>query len=285
MKLGLPERMEQRGHGRPMRLPRSAACRRHISTASCAALRASASAPKRRMGPSRSPLKADAPTGRPRLRQKVQIVVAQYWQPLGQSRCFDHNGQTRFRAGLRPNVVDWRRDHAEAGALFDSYLAQETLAQAPAIVAALDLAGVESVADIGGGYGGLLAALLQANPDLARHPVRPPAPDRGGVAILEAQGVADRVQRIGGDLLDRDPSRSRSLCARRRAPAMGRCEGARNPRQLPQGDAARGKARHRRAAAAGTCCGRPRRHHARPAYDGDHRRPRSQPRRNRGDAI
>ena len=157
-----------------------------------------------------------------RLREKVQIVVAQYWQPWANLAAAVATGKPAFEQVFGQNVSDWRRDHAEAGALFDSYLAHEALGQAPAIVAALDLSGVKSVADLGGGYGGLLAALLQSNPDLRGILFDRPHRIAAALPFLQAQGVADRVERIGGDLLDCRPCRSRSLSAERRAPAMGR---------------------------------------------------------------
>jgi AraC-like DNA-binding protein len=140
-----------------------------------------------------------------RLREKVQIVVAQYWQPWANLAAAVATGKPAFEQVFGQSFSDWRRDHAEAGALFDSYLAHEALSQAPAIVAGLDLSGVKSVADLGGGYGGLLAALLQSNPDLRGILFDRPHRIAAAMPFLQAQGVADRVERIGGDLLDAVP--------------------------------------------------------------------------------
>ena len=140
-----------------------------------------------------------------RLRQKVQIVVAQYWRPWANLAASVTTARPTFEQVFGQNVADWRRDHAEAGALFDAYLAQEALAQAPGIVAALDLSRVGSVADLGGGHGGLLAGLLQANPDLRGILFDRPHRIEAALPFLEAQGVADRVERIGGDLLTAIP--------------------------------------------------------------------------------
>jgi hypothetical protein len=136
-----------------------------------------------------------------RLREKAQIVVSQYWWPWANLAATIKTGKPAFEQLFGTNVFDWRRDHAEHGGLFDSYLAKETFAQAPAIVAALDLSGVQTVADIGGGYGGLLAAILQARPDLAGILFDRPHRIEAALPFLQSQGVADRVQRIGGDLL------------------------------------------------------------------------------------
>jgi predicted O-methyltransferase YrrM len=140
-----------------------------------------------------------------RLRQKVQIVVAQYWRPWANLAASVTTAKPAFEQIFGQNVVDWRRDHAEAGALFDSYLAQEALAQAPGIVAALDLSRVGSVADLGGGHGGLLVGLLQANPDLRGILFDRPHRIEAALPFFQTQGVADRVERIGGDLLTAIP--------------------------------------------------------------------------------
>jgi hypothetical protein len=97
-------------------------------------------------------------------------------------------------------VSDWRREHAEQGALFDTYLAEEMHAQARAIVAAIEISGARIVADIGGGHGGLLASLLQTHADLAGILFDRRDTIEAALPFLQAQGVADRVQRIGGDL-------------------------------------------------------------------------------------
>jgi AraC-like DNA-binding protein len=134
-----------------------------------------------------------------RLREKVQIVVAQYWQPWANLAAAVATGKPAFEQVFGQSVSDWHRDHAEAGALFDSYLAHEALADAPAIVAALDLTGVESVVDLGGGYGGLLAGLLQAKQNLRG--ILFDRPHRIEAALpFFRRSVADRVEHIGGDL-------------------------------------------------------------------------------------
>jgi hypothetical protein len=131
----------------------------------------------------------------------VQIVVGQYWRPWADLAAAVATGKPAFAQIFGQDVADWRRDHAQEGALFDSYLAHEAHAQAPAIVATLDLSGVRSVADIGGGYGGLLAGLLEAHPQLGGILFDRPHRIQAALPFLQAQGVADRVERIGGDLL------------------------------------------------------------------------------------
>ena len=138
-------------------------------------------------------------TGSPsRLAEKVQIVVEQYWQPWANLAAIIETGKPAFAQIFGTTVFDWRDRNEEQGALFDSYLAKEAFAQGGPIVEALDCSGVRTIADIGGGYGGLLAAILQAHPNLAGILFDRPHTIEAASSFLGSQGVADRVQRLGG---------------------------------------------------------------------------------------
>ncbi|MGV1014617.1 MAG: methyltransferase, partial [Methyloceanibacter sp.] len=108
-------------------------------------------------------LKSGSPSN---LAEKVQIVVEHYWRPWSDLVSCLQTGKPSFESVFGLNVRDWRRVNAEQGALFESYLAKETLAQSDTLVEALDLSGVTTVAEIGGGYGALLAAILHKHPHL-----------------------------------------------------------------------------------------------------------------------
>ena len=67
------------------------------------------------------------------------------------------------------------------------------------------MSGVGTVADIGGGYGGLLAAILQAHPHLAGILFDRPHMIEMARSFLQSQGVAERVEFVAGDLLAEIP--------------------------------------------------------------------------------
>jgi hypothetical protein len=136
-----------------------------------------------------------------RLAEKVQIVVEQYWQPWAKLVANLETGKPAFEQVFGMTILDWRRAHAEQGALFDSYMAKETLAQADPIIEALDFSGAKTVAEIGGGYGALLAAILQAHPHLAGILFERPPTIEAARSFLQSQGVAERVTLVGGDIL------------------------------------------------------------------------------------
>jgi hypothetical protein len=143
-----------------------------------------------------------------RLGQKVQIVVEQYWLPWANLIATLPTGTPAFEQIFGISVFDWRREHAAQGATFDSYLAKETSGQANAIIKSLDLSGVRTVAEIGGGYGALLAALLVAHPRLGgvlferAHILERAKP------LLRSLGMAERVELVAGDCLAESPVRA-----------------------------------------------------------------------------
>ena len=214
-----------------------------------------------------------------RLAEKVQIVVGQYWWPWANVVSNLKTGTPAFEQTFGMRVSDWRAKHAEQGALFDSYLAKETLAQAGPVVSALDMSSTKTIADIGGGYGGLLAALLGAHPQIEavlfdrRHTLEAAKP------FLESLGVAPRVRFEAGDFFAAIPVRADLYLLKGVLQQWNDDEARTILRNCRNGDAGRGEARHHRAAAAGARDRRSGRHHDRPAYDDDHRRPRAQPRR------
>ena len=136
-----------------------------------------------------------------RLAEKVQIVVGQYWGPWANVVANLKTGKPAFEQTFGMRVFDWRAAHAEQGALFDSYLAKETLAQAGPIFAALDMSGTKRLADIGGGYGGLLAALLGAHPRVEAVLFDRPHTIEAAQPLLETLGIARRVTFVPGDIL------------------------------------------------------------------------------------
>ncbi len=147
-------------------------------------------------------LRRDSPS---RLGDKVAIVVEQYWLPWADLLHTVRSGEPGFEHVFGTDVWAWRSENFKAGDAFAAYVAGETFAGADPIVAALDLTGVGTVADIGGGHGGLLAAILKAHPDT--HGILFDLPETiiGAKKFLKAHGVDKRVTLVGGDFLAEIP--------------------------------------------------------------------------------
>jgi O-methyltransferase len=150
-------------------------------------------------------LSADSPS---RLAEKVQIVVEQYWRPWANLVSCLQTGTPAFEQVFGMSVRDWRRLNTEQGALFNSYLAKEAQAQADPIVDALDFSDVRTVADVGGGHGGLLTALLKAHPHVQGVLFDFPETIEAAKPYLQSLGVAERIELAGGDVLTGIPVRA-----------------------------------------------------------------------------
>ena len=140
-----------------------------------------------------------------RLGEKVMIVVEQYWQPWAHLVSTLRTGAPAFDHVFGTDVWAWRNENFSGGDMFAAYLAGETFAGAGPIIEALDLSGVGCVADIGGGHGGLLAAILQAHRDMRGILFDLPETIIGAKKFLKSHGVFERVTRASGDFLAEIP--------------------------------------------------------------------------------
>jgi AraC-like DNA-binding protein len=140
-----------------------------------------------------------------RLGEKVMIVVEQYWQPWADLVSALQTGAPAFEHAFGTDVWAWRNENFRGGDIFAAYLAGETFAGAGPILEALDLSGVDRVADIGGGHGGLLAAILQAHPGMQGILFDLPETIIGAKKFLKSHGVFERVTLVGGDFIAEIP--------------------------------------------------------------------------------
>ena len=98
------------------------------------------------------------------------------------------------------------RHDEHAALVFNRAMAELTRLVAAEVVRCYRFEGMRRIVDVGGGYGALLAAVLQAEP--AAHGVLIDLPHAidGARAHLAASGVAERCECIAGDFFDTLPS-------------------------------------------------------------------------------
>lgn len=147
-----------------------------------------------------------APGSPSTLREKLLIVIEQYWQPWAHLSSSVASGQPAFDRVFGMGVGDWRQSNAEHGATFDTYLAQESFANAGPVLDRLDITGAETVADLGGGHGGLLASVLAKHTHLKGVLVDRPQSFVPARTYLKSVGVAGRVTFVLGDICERVPA-------------------------------------------------------------------------------
>ena len=95
--------------------------------------------------------------------------------------------------------------HPEAGALFDAGMTGGSTALARVLLEACNLAAIQTIVDVGGGQGRLLAEVLRAQPHMRGILFDQPQVVAGAEPVLREAGVVDRCEIIGGSIADGVP--------------------------------------------------------------------------------
>ena len=151
-------------------------------------------------------LRADAPAS---MRSWARLVDS-----VDGFRAFDpiietvRTGKPGFDIAHGMDVFAFLAAHPDQALGFQAAMSERTAAFAPSVAAGYDFSQMRTVADIGGGKGTLLAAILRANRHLRGVLFDRPAVVTGAAGVLQAAGVADRCDIAPGDFFHAVPEGS-----------------------------------------------------------------------------
>ena len=128
------------------------------------------------------------------------------WQAWANFTHSVRTGETAFKFTHGVDVWERRREHLDESEAFDAAMGAVTRAAERAIVGGYDFSRFKVFADIGGGNGTFLAAILSANPHTTGIVFDQQHVVAGAPAVLEAAGVADRCQVVGGNFFESVPA-------------------------------------------------------------------------------
>lgn len=111
-------------------------------------------------------------------------------------------GENAFLHVHGTDVWTYRSTRPDESAIFDRAMTSLSRRSNAAVLAAYDFGRFRTLADVGGGQGALLAAVLAAHPDLRGVLFDQTHVVSGAGPLLEAAGVADRCRVIGGDFFE-----------------------------------------------------------------------------------
>lgn len=114
-------------------------------------------------------------------------------------------GETAFNHVFGLHRYQYLEQHPEAAARFNAAMAQLSAQLAAAVVAAYDFSQFETAVDIGGGQGGLLLAMLRANPTLSAILFDTSSVVDVMEGQLAATGIAGRCKLVAGDFFESVP--------------------------------------------------------------------------------
>jgi O-methyltransferase domain/Dimerisation domain len=113
-------------------------------------------------------------------------------------------GEPAFEQMLGAPCWDYTRDHPEDGQVLDAAMTVVSSRFIAAAVEEYDFGPAGTVVDVGGGQGGLIAAILTTNPRLRG--VLYDLPHVVAAQIVDAAGVGDRCEYVGGDFFESVPA-------------------------------------------------------------------------------
>lgn len=128
-----------------------------------------------------------------------------YWQAWGHLLHSVKTGENAFRAVHGMANWAYRAEHPGQSAIFDAAMTANSRRVDRAIVDACDFSRYARIADIGGGQGSLLAAILAACPGVHGVLFDQPHVIAAASPVLASAGVADRCELVGGSFLEGVP--------------------------------------------------------------------------------
>ncbi|HVV94655.1 MAG TPA: methyltransferase [Hyphomicrobiales bacterium] len=129
-----------------------------------------------------------------------------YWQSWGALGRAIQTGETGVRHALgASDSFDHHKGDAAFAKIFNDAMTAFSAGNLAAVLSHYDFSRAKRIVDVGGGHGGLLAGILNANPGPKGTVYDIPHVVAGAPALLAEKGVADRCTAEAGDMFERVP--------------------------------------------------------------------------------
>jgi hypothetical protein len=149
-------------------------------------------------------LKAGAPGS---ARPTILTLASSWWMHgFGELLYSVQTGKSGFEKFLGMPIFDWFAKHPDEASMFSETMVGFHGGEPPAVAAAYDFSGLETIVDVGGATGNLLTTILARNPRLRGILYDLPHVVRDAPPLIQSRGVADRVTIESGSFFERVPS-------------------------------------------------------------------------------
>jgi O-methyltransferase domain/Dimerisation domain len=129
-----------------------------------------------------------------------------FWPVWGALLHSVETGEPSFEHVFGLKTWDYYAQHPEEAELFNNFMTELTASVAPTVAVAYDFSTTQTLVDVGGGQGQMLASILQAYPTLHGVLFDLPHVVKGAPPLLEEAFVSGRCQVIGGDAFTAVPA-------------------------------------------------------------------------------
>jgi hypothetical protein len=128
------------------------------------------------------------------------------WRPWGALTYSVRTGNPGFDHVFGMSAFQYLEKHSDVAGVFNDAMTSISFLEAQAIAAAYDFSGVDTLVEIGGGNGLLLATIVKANRDLHGVLLELPHAIERAPALFQREGVADRCRAMAGDFFESVPA-------------------------------------------------------------------------------
>jgi O-methyltransferase domain/Dimerisation domain len=148
-------------------------------------------------------LRSDAPDS---IQGLVRLFAGpEVWATWGALVQAVRTGEPTWKEVTGQAPFEFFQEHADQNEIFNRAMSEHTRTIAPGLIEAYDFAQFGTIADLGGGDGTLLAAILAAVQGPRGLLFDLPPALKAADAVLDAAGVADRCEVIAGDFFEKVP--------------------------------------------------------------------------------
>ncbi|HSK71174.1 MAG TPA: methyltransferase [Pyrinomonadaceae bacterium] len=133
------------------------------------------------------------------------ICDREHWNSHGNLFQSVKTGETGFDYTFGKPIFPYLAENPAPAEVFDNAMTSFSNVVAQAVAGTYDFSQAKTIADIGGGHGLILSTVLQANPQAKGILFDQPYVVEAAGELLKNAGVAERVERIGGDFFSEVP--------------------------------------------------------------------------------
>ncbi|HET7062052.1 MAG TPA: methyltransferase [Nitrosospira sp.] len=149
------------------------------------------------MTPLAEPLRSDAPNS---LRDfSIFLGADWHWQAWGDLAGGARTGEPAFEQVHGKAFFEYLGENPGPAQIFNDAMTSLSTAASAAVVNGYDFTGINTLVDVGGGHGLLLASILKENPRMTGVLFDAPSVVAGASGVIEAHGVSGRCETLGGD--------------------------------------------------------------------------------------
>jgi hypothetical protein len=133
------------------------------------------------------------------------MLGEEHYQAWGHILHSIRTGNSAFEQVYRMPIFDYYAQNPESAKIFDQAMTSFSSVEIDAVVQSYDFSAIQTLVDVAGGHGSLIAAVLKANLHLQGILLDVAPVIEGAQPLIEAEGLASRCQLTAGDFFQQVP--------------------------------------------------------------------------------